>query len=83
MGVLRPLVNIAQSSSKERMPATSTKIITAPTVLTVLRPIGGAFVAYRLIKGMPRNTVRTFFTAMTDNEGIGCACSKRNPSWLP
>jgi hypothetical protein len=71
MGVLRPLIKRAQAPAAEREPATSTKIITLATAMTLARPILGAFwVGKNLVKGNKRIMPRMFFTAMTDNEGL-------------
>lgn len=71
MGVLRPLVNIAQSKSTERVKATSEKIVTLPNAMTLARPLLGLYVGKRLLKGKPRTMPRMFVAGVTDMEGWG------------
>lgn len=71
MGVLRPLINRAQTQPDNRTVALSNKIATLPNAMTAARPLLGLYVAKRLLQGKPRTMPSMLLAGATDMEGWG------------
>lgn len=69
MGILRPLVNRAQSVSPEASIAPSDKRVTPANVMTASRPLLGVWAARTLLRGKKYAVGAAFIAGITDMEG--------------